>query len=86
MKRYPQIRHLSAIRRELLGRHQVAVQTDVIVDRSGKPVRMYVPARGEGFASLEQRISAAWLVFTGRADALTWPEDDGIWLDLDTTP
>lgn len=34
----------------------------------------YVPARPEGFASIRHRIEAAWLVFTGRADALVWPE------------
>jgi hypothetical protein len=33
----------------------------------------WVPARPEGFASLRMRLRAAWLVFTGRADAVTWP-------------
>lgn len=31
-----------------------------------------VPARPEGFASPWYRLRAAWLVFTGRADALVW--------------
>lgn len=31
------------------------------------------PARPEGFASLPSRVKVAWLVFTGRADALLWP-------------
>lgn len=33
----------------------------------------YVPARPLGFYSLQSRMHLAWLVFTGRADALTWP-------------
>ena len=32
----------------------------------------WVPARPLGDPSLRNRICAAWLVFTGRADALTW--------------
>lgn len=31
------------------------------------------PARPEGFASITYRLRAAWLVFTGQADALIWP-------------
>lgn len=33
----------------------------------------WVPARPEGYPSILVRIQAAWLVFTGRADALIWP-------------
>lgn len=33
----------------------------------------YVPARCEGYYSLRNRIKLAWLVFTGKADAFTWP-------------
>lgn len=32
----------------------------------------YVPARPMGFSSLGNRLRCAWLVFTGRADAVTW--------------
>lgn len=32
----------------------------------------WVPARPEGYASFRSRVRAAWLVFTGKADALTW--------------
>lgn len=32
----------------------------------------YVPARPEGLGGLWNRISAAWLVFTGQADAVVW--------------
>jgi hypothetical protein len=33
----------------------------------------YVPARPLGFYSLGNRMKAAWMVFTGKADALIWP-------------
>lgn len=34
----------------------------------------WVPARSLGFQAFPSRVRAAWLVFTGRADALIWPE------------
>lgn len=34
---------------------------------------VYVPARPLGFCSLSNRIKSAWLVFTGKADAVLWP-------------
>jgi len=36
----------------------------------------WVPARGENYKyrSLSQRFKEAWMVFTGKADAFTWPE------------
>lgn len=34
----------------------------------------YVPARPLGFDSMLNRFRIAWEVFTGRADAVTWPE------------
>lgn len=43
----------------------------------------YVPARTTGFPSIGNRIHCAWLVFTGRADALIWPEDE--WNDAGST-
>lgn len=33
----------------------------------------WVPARPLGYPSYANRFRAAWLVFTGRADALIWP-------------
>lgn len=33
----------------------------------------YVPARSEGYYSLRERCKLAWMVFTGKADAFTWP-------------
>lgn len=50
---------------------------DVIADSKsaacGLPDGRWVPARSLGYHSIRHRIRAAWLVFTGRADALTWP-------------
>lgn len=40
----------------------------------GLPDGRWVPCRSEGFASWRNRIRAAWLVFTGRADALLWEQ------------
>jgi hypothetical protein len=41
--------------------------------QAGLPDGRYVPARPLGWQSWIMRFKAAWLVFTGRADALTWP-------------
>jgi hypothetical protein len=35
----------------------------------------YVPARPLGWTNIQHRLKAAWLVFTTRADAVVWPED-----------
>jgi hypothetical protein len=32
-----------------------------------------MPARPLGYYSLRSRIRLAWMVFTGKADALVWP-------------
>jgi len=40
---------------------------------AGLPDGRWVPARTLPFYSLFGRWKAAWLVFTGKADALTWP-------------
>lgn len=34
----------------------------------------WAPARPLGYPTFRRRLHAAWLVFTGRADALTWTE------------
>ena len=36
------------------------------------PSGRWVPARPLGWTSLSMRWKAAWLVFTGKADALMW--------------
>lgn len=41
--------------------------------QAGLPDGRWVPARAFGYMSIGQRFKAAWLVFTGKADALTWP-------------
>ncbi|MBN22697.1 MAG: hypothetical protein CL678_15540 [Bdellovibrionaceae bacterium] len=33
----------------------------------------WVPARPLGYPSLRNRIRIAWMVFTGKADAIVWP-------------
>lgn len=35
----------------------------------------WVPARPYGFYSFRHRVKCTWMVFTGRADAVTWPGD-----------
>jgi hypothetical protein len=42
---------------------------------TSKDGKNWYPARPEGYPSLRYRIRAAWLVFTGRADALIWPDE-----------
>lgn len=34
-----------------------------------------IPARPLNFFSIPARLKAAWLVYTGKADAVIWPED-----------
>lgn len=34
----------------------------------------WMPARPLGAPTIGNRLKCAWLVFTGKADALTWPE------------
>ena len=34
----------------------------------------WVPARPLGYSSWRYRLKATWLVFSGRADVLIWPE------------
>ena len=36
-------------------------------------VKYYVPARPLGWTSWLKRFKAIWLVWTGRADVVTWP-------------
>jgi hypothetical protein len=33
----------------------------------------WLPARPLGYYSFKNRLNLAWLVFTGKADALIWP-------------
>lgn len=60
MTRYPNICRVDAVIRSA---KECAV---------GLPDGRYVPARALGFQSWHMRWKAAWLVFTGRADALLW--------------
>ena len=64
MKKYPAILQLHQVMRS-------ANHPSVFLTTGGK----WVPARPLGFQSIWTRFSAAWLVFTGKADALIWPGD-----------
>jgi hypothetical protein len=35
----------------------------------------WIPARPTGNSSIPNRVKCAWLVFTGKADALLWPKN-----------
>lgn len=51
--------------------------SDILVSASKTRAEIngeWVPARPLGFSSFSYRCKAAWLVFTGKADALIWPE------------
>lgn len=47
------------------GENQVGIKTS-------EGIR-WVPARSVGYFSLRSRLKIAWQVFTGKADAFTWP-------------
>jgi hypothetical protein len=40
---------------------------------AGLPDGKWVPARSLGYPSILMRFKCAWLVWTGKADALIWP-------------
>lgn len=61
MTKYPQIFTVEDVQK---------IRSTVAVKINGN----YVPARPLGFQSVFARFKCAWLVFTGRADALIWPE------------
>lgn len=61
MKRYPNILCVTQVVK--------SAQTAQVGLSDGR----WVPARSLGFMSFGHRVKAAWLVFTGKADALTWP-------------
>lgn len=44
---------------------------EVSTSRDGKT---WVPARPQIASGIPARFKAAWLVFTGKADAVVWPE------------
>lgn len=41
--------------------------------QAGLPDGRWVPARPLGYSSFPRAIRAAWLVYTGKADAVIWP-------------
>jgi len=58
--KYPSIIHL----------YNLSVLYENQTEINGK----WIPARPLGFPGLWQRLRASWLVFSGKADALLWPE------------
>lgn len=60
--KYPNLIHVDSVVR-------IAQQVHIKL-----PDGRWVPARGEGFQSLWTRFNYAWLVFTGKADALIWEQ------------
>ena len=54
-------------------RNVVDVVQDAKNIQAGLPNGRYVPARSLGSPILNSRWKAAWLVYTGRADALIYP-------------
>lgn len=51
---------------------KLAIEANPSASNDGKN---WVPARPIGYASWRKRVNAAWLVFTGRADAVLWPQE-----------
>ena len=65
MIRHPQIIQMTDTSLESLGSNIIRLPTGCLV----------TSRRSRGFGFLA-RVRAAWLVFTGRADALVWPDDN----------
>ena len=61
-RKYPNIVKLESV--------QFVGKTEVTLTKVGDH---WVPKRWEGYASLRNRFKCAWMVFTGKADALVWP-------------
>lgn len=58
----------------IVNAYELADPTSILRSvQAGLPDGRWVVARCEGFCSLRSRVRAAWLVWTGRADALVWP-------------
>lgn len=64
MKKYPKIYTLKQFSDTLNAHKRVEI--------NGK----WYPARPSGLQSLYYRLKAAYLVFTGQADAIIWPQDE----------
>ncbi len=60
MKKYPNIFFLKDL---------LEMVDTVSTEINGK----WIPARPLGYPTLGSRLKAAWMVFTGKADAVVWP-------------
>lgn len=59
--------------------YPAAVRAEAIVGKvpevsESRDGRTWHPARAAGYPTLASRFRLAWAVFTGRADALFWPD------------
>lgn len=70
--KYPAVIHMTDDWINGLDENLVGVPTPPAGDED-VPVVVWAPARPEPFYRKWGRLKAAWLVFTGRADALVWP-------------
>lgn len=52
------------------------LRSDHAVSVTRSTTRGWCIARPDGLNSLYERLRCTWLVFTGKADAVRWPEDD----------
>jgi hypothetical protein len=59
-------------------RSNLIISADSVVEHAKQVQKeidgQWVQCRPEGYSSFFYRVKAAWLVFTGKADALTWPK------------
>lgn len=55
---------------------KIAVDSKTLISiRLGPTSQTWVPARPVHYDTIKNRLKAAWLVFTGKADAVVWPGD-----------
>lgn len=65
-KKYPSLVHVATLTDSRKGQTAVCLKTP----RGDK----WVAARSLGYPSFRSRIRLAWMVFTGKADALIWEQ------------
>lgn len=53
--------------------HITSLAMHNLIDSTTEINGKWQPARPRGYQSLFRRFRLAWWVFTGKADALTWP-------------
>ena len=71
MKKAPQLWKLQDLPGMKKVANEIPTITEVCIDIDG--YKYWMPARPLGDYSIINRIKLAWMVFTGKADALIWP-------------